>query len=47
MGDRVLGIIGERMLSCVRETDTIARVGGDEFVALFPRLREERGRDRP
>jgi diguanylate cyclase len=39
MGDRVLGIVGERLLSCVRETDTIARVGGDEFIALFPRLR--------
>jgi diguanylate cyclase len=41
MGDRVLGIIGERLLSCVRETDTIARVGGDEFIALFPRLKAD------
>lgn len=38
MGDRVLRIIGERMLNCVRDTDTVARVGGDEFIALFPRL---------
>jgi len=38
MGDRVLGVVGERLQGCVRETDTIARVGGDEFIALFPRL---------
>jgi len=38
MGDHVLGIVGERLLSCVRESDTIARVGGDEFIALIPRL---------
>jgi diguanylate cyclase len=41
MGDRVLRIIGERMLNCVRDTDTIARVGGDEFIALFPNLPEK------
>lgn len=41
MGDRVLRIISERMLNCVRETDTIARVGGDEFIALFPDLPNE------
>jgi diguanylate cyclase (GGDEF)-like protein/PAS domain S-box-containing protein len=38
VGDRVLRIISERMSNCVREIDTIARVGGDEFIALFPRL---------
>ena len=38
VGDRVLRIIAERMLNCVRDADTIARVGGDEFIALFPRL---------
>jgi diguanylate cyclase (GGDEF)-like protein/PAS domain S-box-containing protein len=42
MGDRVLRIIGERMLNSVRETDTVARVGGDEFIALFPRLSSRR-----
>ena len=41
VGDRVLRIIAERMLNCVRETDTIARVGGDEFIALFPRLTDK------
>ncbi len=38
MGDQVLQVIGERLLNSVRETDTVARVGGDEFIALFPQL---------
>jgi polar amino acid transport system substrate-binding protein len=29
-------IVSERMLSSVRDTDTVARVRGDEFIALFP-----------
>jgi diguanylate cyclase (GGDEF)-like protein/PAS domain S-box-containing protein len=40
VGDCVLRIIAERMLNCVRDTDTVARVGGDEFIALFPRLHD-------
>jgi diguanylate cyclase (GGDEF)-like protein/PAS domain S-box-containing protein len=41
MGDQVLRIIGERLRACVRESDTIARIGGDEFIALFPGLCNE------
>ncbi len=34
VGDRVLQILARRMEGCVREGDTVARFGGDEFVAL-------------
>src|SRR6476619_6080495 len=34
IGDRLLGIIAERIRVSVREGDTIARLGGDEFAIL-------------
>jgi len=34
-GDRVLGEVANRLSGCLREVDTIARQGGDEFVALL------------
>ncbi len=33
-GDTLLRIIGERLKSCLRETDMVARFGGDEFAVL-------------
>lgn len=42
-GDHVLRKISGRISSCVRLTDTVARVGGDEFVVLLPELRTEQG----
>ena len=32
MGDRLLQVVSERLQQCVREHDTVARFGGDEFV---------------
>lgn len=37
VGDALLVAVGQRVASCLRESDTLARVGGDEFVVLLPR----------
>lgn len=37
-GDKVLRLTAERMLSVVREVDTVCRHGGDEFVILLAEL---------
>lgn len=42
MGDRLLVEISERLKSCLREIDTVARWGGDEFIILVDRLRHHR-----
>ena len=35
MGDDALKAISERFGACVRDSDVLARIGGDEFVMMF------------
>ncbi len=40
-GDQLLKEASHRMQSCVRESDTVARIGGDEFVVLLASLKHD------
>ena len=38
IGDRLLKSVSERLLDCVREEDTVARQGGDEFIIILTEI---------
>ena len=40
VGDALLKVVVERLKSCVRESDTISRQGGDEFIILLNDVRD-------
>lgn len=41
MGDEVLRVVGQRLKASIRETDVVARYGGDEFICLLMDVRAD------
>lgn len=41
MGDMLLQAVGQRLMKCVRKSDTVARFGGDEFVIVLTDFNDE------
>ena len=42
IGDQILKQMSDRLVSCMRETDTVARFGGDEFVVVMTDIKNKR-----
>jgi diguanylate cyclase (GGDEF)-like protein len=45
-GDEILRVAAQRVLAAVRDTDTVARISGDEFIVLLPGVQGRREAER-